>query len=832
MMLAFRLARRELRGGVRGLKIVLLCLVLGVAAIGAVGSLRSAIDAGLAVNGRTILGGNLEIGTGAQPPPSALLSWLSDHDAKISQLTQMRSLLVAPSGERQLVEVRAVDPAWPLVGAPVLQPAQPVRSALSSQNGHPGLVADPVVLDRLGLKPGDTARLGSETFTVTAQLISAPDRVASPIILGAPVLISLDALPATGLDVPGSLVSHAVRVATTDPHLAAELSAALPNQGWRIRTPADAAPGIARFVDQTALFLTLVGFTALLVGGIGVANGVRAWLAARARTIAILRCLGASPRLVLSVCLIQVMALASAGIVIGVTLGAAIPLLGVKWLGSVLPVPPVAGIYPLPLGLAAGYGFLIALCFALWPLGRAARLSGASLFRDAILPEQGSPGRPTVLVTAILAASLIAIAVSGPNHWFAFWFCVAASVALGLFRLGGNGLMLAARALPHPRAPGPRLGVGNIHRAGAPTPLMLVSIGLGLSTLLCVAMIQANLRQEVTREIPHNAPSFYFVDIQPDQVQRFDELIRSNPAAHGLEQVPSLRARIVAVNGVPADQVKAAPDTRWALNGDRGLTYAATPPAGTHLVAGSWWPPDYTGKPLVSVDSHLARGWGLGIGGTIRVNVLGRDIDLTVASLRDIAWQRLGLNFVLVASPGMLEAAPHTDIATVIVPPAEQGRLLRRVSDALPNVTGIEVQSVLAAVASLLDQLAATLAAAGLLTLVVGGLVLVGAVAAGQQRRTREAVILKTLGATRSQIRGAWVVEFGILGLAAGVLAAIVGTLASWAVIRYVMHTEWIFVPGVLAATLISALALMLIFGYAGTAVALRAKAAPWLRNE
>jgi putative ABC transport system permease protein len=299
-----------------------------------------------------------------------------------------------------------------------------------------------------------------------------------------------------------------------------------------------------------------------------------------------------------------------------------------------------------------------------------------------------------------------------------------------------------------------------------------------------------------------------------------------------MRQVPSMRARIVAVNGIPADQVNATPETQWALRGDRGLTYAAAPPPGARIVAGSWWPFDYAGPPLVSFDADLARGWGVRVGDTIRVNVLGRDIDLRVASLRDIAWQSLSLNFTLVASPGLLQHAPHTHIATVRVRGPNQAGLLRAVTDALPNVTGIRVEDVLAAVGALLDQVAAALAATGSLTLIAGALVLVAAVAAGQRRRTQEAVILKALGATRRQIRAAWMVEFGALGFSAGLIAALVGTLASYGVVHYVMHINWTFLPGTLAGTLTASLAMMLTFGYAGTAAALRAKAAPMLRNE
>ena len=503
------------------------------------------------------------------------------------------------------------------------------------------------------------------------------------------------------------------------------------------------------------------------------------------------------------------------------------------WLKDVLPVPPVLGIYPAPLALAAGYGLLTALAFALWPLGRAARIPGAALFRDALLPERTRPSRALLAANAGIAAALVGLTIAtAADRHFALWFCAAALGTLVLFRLGGSLLMLAARAGRLLANPSGRLGLANLHRPGATTPQMLVSVGLGLSTLAAVALIEGNVRREILEQLPTNAPSFFFIDIQNDQLPRFESLVHAQPGVQNMQQVPSLRARVVAVNGVPAEQVQATPDTRWALRGDRGLTYAATPPPGTRVVAGAWWPPDYNGPPLVSFDAGLAAGWGVRLGDTIRVNVLGRDIDLKVASLRDIAWRSLSLNFFMVASPGLLASAPHTHIATVRVDEPDQGGLLRAVTDALPNVTGIRVQDVLAAVAALLEQVGAALAATGSLTLLAGVLVLVGAVAAGQRRRTREAVILKTLGATRRQIRASWLVEFGALGLAAGLIAALVGSMASFAVVRYLMHTDWVLLPGTLAATLIGSLAMMLVFGYAGIEAALRAKPAPLLRNE
>ncbi|MBV8615741.1 MAG: FtsX-like permease family protein [Acetobacteraceae bacterium] len=835
-MLALRLAARELRGGVRGLGVVLLCLALGVAAIAGVGGLRAGVEQGLAENGRALLGGDVEVQTGAEPPPPALLDWLRARGARVSEITRMHSLLIAPSGQPELIDLKAVDAAWPLVGAPVLAPSVPLAQALAPAYGQFGLVADPLALDRLGLKPGNTARLGTALFRVAAAFKSEPDRLATPSLFGAPVVIAAAALPSTSLEMPGAIVTHAVRAAWADPRsgpaMVADLAAAFPDRGWRVRGPADANPGVARAVAQTALFMTLVGLTALLVGGVGVASGTRAWLEARARSLAILRCLGASSRLAFAVVAIQVAALALCGIAIGLAAGAAIPPLAAHWLAGRLPVPPRAGLHFGPLALATAYGVLTAACFALPPLARAMRIPGAALFRDGLIPEDVRPPVAVLAATVALGAALGGLAVwSSADRRFALGFCGAALLILVLFRLGGAALVRVAGAIRLPW-PAPRLGLASLRRPGAPTPLMLTSIGLGLSTLAMVALVQGNIGRAILEEMPANAPSFYFLDIQPAQRARFEAIVRATPDVSDLEQVPSLRARVVAVNGVPAERVHAAPNTRWALRGDRGLTYAASPPPGTRLLAGRWWPADYAGPPLVSLDAEIAKGWGIGLGAAIRLNVLGRDLDLRVANLREVPWRQLGLNFVMIASPGLLSGAPHTYIATVRVGGPEQAGLLRRVSSALPNVTGISVTQILTAVAGLLGQMATALAAMGALTLAAGVLVLAGAVAAGRRRRVQEAVILKALGATRAQLRAAWLVEFGAIGLVAGAIAGGVGTAASWAVMRFVAGEDWVFLPGRLAGTLAGALALMLIFGYAGTASALRAKPAARLRNE
>jgi putative ABC transport system permease protein len=761
--------------------------------------------------------------------PQAALDWMAQRGATLSRITQMRAMAVAPGGDRTLVELKAVDGAYPLFGELLLDP--PGRLA-------PGeVVVERVVADRLGLEPGATIRLGDARFTLRGIILAEPDKVTSPAILGPRAMISMADLPATGLIQPGSLVTHEYRLALPEgasrQGFAADLRAAFPQNGWRIRTADAAAPNVNRFVDRAAFFLTLASLTALLVGGIGVATGVRSWLDQRARTIATLRCLGASPGVIFATYLLQVLALAALGIAIGLAAGFGLTMLGAWALADALPVPPRLGVYPEPLALAAVYGLLTALAFALWPLGRAMEIPGAALFRDALQPSGARPRIALVAATATAGLALAALIVgTAENRFFALSFIGGALGTLLLFRIGAWALIRGARRFRFVRRPALRLGLANLHRPGAPTALILVSLGIGLTTLSAVALIEGNLRRQIAEQLPDAAPNFYFIDIQSDQARDFDRVAAAQPTVSEIRRVPSLRARIVAVNGVPAEQARTTPETAWALRGDRGLTYAATPPEGTRVVQGEWWAPDYRGEPLVSFDANLARGWGVGIGDTLTVNVLGRDIPLRIANLRDIEWRGLGMNFVLVASPGLLEAAPHTHIATVRAATAQEGSVLRAISEAFPNVSGIRVRDALEQVAALLSRIGTALSATASLTLAAGALVLAGAVAAGQRRRVRDAVVLKTVGATRRQIRRAFLVEFGLLGATAGVIAAAAGTAAAWGVVRYVLAADWVFLPGTLAAVVLACTALTLAFGYAGTALALRARPAPFLRNE
>jgi len=836
MPLAWRLARRELRGGLRGFRIFLACLALGVAVIAGVGSLSAAVGAGLRADARAMLGGDVELHLVHRPATPQQRAYLAK-DADVSEVAQMRAMARTEDGnERALVELKAVDGAYPLYGAVTLDPAQMLDAAIAKRDGHWGAVVAPGLLTRLKLHLGDPVRVGDATFILRAVLTHEPDAATGGFEFGPRVMVATAALAETGLLAPGALVGYGYRLRlppdTDTSAWIAAVKSAFPDAGWRIREFANAAPNLQRLIGRVTVFMTLVGLTALLVGGVGVGNAVRGYLGGKTATIATLKCLGAPGRLIFTAYLTQILALAAGGIAVGLVLGALTPALAMPLLSS-FPITARLSLYPAPLLLAAVFGLLTTLAFALWPLAAAREVSAASLFRDLVDPAPRRPRLGYVLATAAAALALAGLGiVTASDRFTAAWFIAGAAGALVAFHLVAAGIVLAARRAGRPRAPRLRLALANLYRPGAPTAGIVASLGLGLTVLVAIALIERNIDSTIDERLPEQAPSFFFIDIQPDQVAEFDKLVAATPGVTQFARVASLRGRITQLNGVPVEQAVVAPEAQWTIQSERGLTYAATPPRGSRIVAGDWWPADYHGPPLVSMDAEIARGMALKLGDTITVNVLGRDVTATIANLREIDWTSLGINFVLVFSPGMLEAAPQTHIATARTPPGEEAALERAVTDRFPNVSAIAVKDALAALGEIVSAIGTALRATAAITLAAGTLVLAGAVAAGQRRRVYEAVVLKVLGATRSDVTRAFLIEYGILGLTTAAIAATLGTFAAYLVLTRVMHQDWTFMPGALVSTALIATALTLGIGYAGTWKALGAKAAPFLRNE
>jgi putative ABC transport system permease protein len=841
--LVWRFALRELRGGLRGFAVFIACIALGVAAIAGVGSFARSLGDGLAREGRVILGGDVAFSLMAREAKPAERNFLDDN-GRVSVAATMRAMARTQDGRTALVEIKAVDGNYPLFGAVALEPAGDLVAALAERDSAFGAAADPALLARLGIVRGARVTIGAATIELRAVVKGEPDRLAGGIGFGPRLIISEAALRATGLVQPGSLVRWHYRLrlpaADANDRLANAVVAAaerqLPDAGWEVRTRANASPALGRNIERFTQYLTLVGLTALLVGGVGVANAVKHYLDRRREVIATLKSLGATGGRVFAIYLTEVMLLAGIGAAIGLIVGAALPFAISAVFAGVLPLPIEPDLHAGELALAVLYGFFTALAFALWPLGRAHDVPVSALYRDAVAPERRIPRKRYVALTALTVAALAGLAVVlAYDRKIAAIFVAAAACVFVALRLLALLIMMLARRAPRPRFALLRLVVANIHRPGALTPSVVLSLGLGLALLVTLLQIDGNLRRQFVAALPDKAPSVFFVDIQDADVARFDAFAKAHVPDVKYDRVPMLRGRIVSANGVRAEDLKPPPSAAWVLQSDRGITYAGEVPAGSRVVAGQWWGPDYQGPPLVSFENKIAEGFGLKIGDPVVVNVLGRNITATLANTRAVDWQSLGINFVLVYSPGSFRGAPHTHIATFTYPHGasvdDEIALLKAAAAEFPTVTAVRVREALEAVAKVVFDLTFAIRGASAVTLIAAVLVLAGALATGHRHRVYDAVVLKMLGATRRRLLAAYLLEYLLIGLATAVVGVAVGSLAAFLVMTEVMNLAFAWQPWPALAATLAATALTIAFGLIGTFSALGQKPAAVLRH-
>ncbi len=838
--LALRLALREMRGGLRGFYIFLACIALGTAAIAGVNSVSAAITQAIGTQGQTLLAGDVRFeltNRFATPEEMAYFESLGD----VSLSTGLRSMArLADGSDQALVEARGVDGLYPLYGTLETAPQKPAAELFAKTGEAYGAVVAPLLLDRLGLAVGDEILLGTARLKVTATLVREPDAVSEGFGFAPRLLLSEEALRATGLVQTGSLVKNAYRIRLADPALPlagirAAAGKAFPSAGWSIRTADAAAPSLTANITRFSQFLTLVGLTALIVGGVGVANAVRAYLDSKRSVIATFKCLGAPASLVALVYLAQIALIAAAGILIGLVAGALMPMVAMRFLEGILPVPAEAAIYPSALVLAAVFGLLTALAFAVLPLGHARAVPATALFREQGFEARGLPGWPYLLGAGLLLAALAGLAVlTAYDRRIALVFLGAIAFSFVVLRAVAWLITALARRSPRVNSPALRLAVGNIHRPGALTSSVVLSLGLGLALLVTLTLIDGNLRRELTGSLPERAPNFFFVDIQGSELDGFRSVLKANLPEGKVVEVPMLRGRVMELNGVDVAKVTVPPEGQWVLRGDRGITYAKNLPENSTLSEGAWWPADYSGEPLVSFSAEEGKELGLKLGDTVTVNVLGRNITARIANFRTVEWESLSINFVMVFSPNTFAGAPHAWLATVIDPgatAAEEAATLKAVTNAYPTVTSVRVKDALDVLDELVGQLATAIRAAAAVALIASILVLAGALAAGNRARVHDAVVLKTLGATRSTLIRAFSYEYLMLGLATAVFALVAGGAAAWFVVSRIMKLPSAFLPDVAVTTVLIALVLTVGIGLAGTWRILGQKAAPVLRE-
>ena len=825
----WRIARRDLAPRIRGLRLLLVCLFLGVATLAAIGSLTAGITGELERRGQVILGGDVEYGLAQRMASAAEKSALA-REGRLSETVRMRAMAIAPSGDSLLGELKAVDDVYPLYGAVTLArgPALGVPAS-----GTVWVGSD--LANRLALKRGDAVRFGERSFAIADVLVEEPDRLGEGFTLGPVAIINLSDLASTALIQPGSMfeAKYRVRIAPAASLEAVRdrIAAVTPEAGWEVTDRSNGAPGTRRFIERMGQFLALVGLSALVIAGIGVGNGVSSYLAGKRQGLATLKVLGADSGTVMRIYAIQILAVAVLGIAVGLAVGALMPPV-IGWVaGPVLPVQPGFALYPLPLAIAAAYGLLIAAAFALPPLAASRRVPAAGMYRAGVEAAQRPEWRVVVAVVAALGA-VIALAVGTAREpLFAAGFVGATAVLLAVLTLLAQAIARLAARVPRPKAPLLRLALANLHRPGSATAALVVALGLGLTLFVTLAAIQTSIGAEIAKSVPQRAPSFFMLDIPRDREGEFRALVRRAAPDGTINLIPALRGSVTEFGGQRVSELETLPEGAWVLRGDRGITYSGSQPAGSVLTSGKWWARDYAGPPLVSIEEEVAGTLGLRPGDTLSVNVLGVEVQATIASLRRVEWDNFGLNYVLVFSPGSFAAAPHNMVATLTVPPAAEAMLARELPRAFPSASLIAVRDVISQVTLLLGQMGQAIAAAASIAILAGIAVLIGAIAASRERRMYDSVILKLLGATRGQILAAQALEYALLALVLAAVALGVGLLAARYVVVNLFDFSFAPDPAVVGLALFGGAGLAFVIGMVGSLPLLSARPAAALRG-
>ena len=830
---AWRIARRDLSARFKGLRLLLVCLFLGVGALAAIGTLTGAIERELSTRGRLILGGDIEFSMwqrGATAPEAAAFAKLG----KVSGGTRLQAMaragdLAAP------VELKAIDPNWPLVGTLTLKDnrtvgAPPAGTAWLAEGAA----------ERLGLRTGQSFAIGSQQLKVGGIIADEPDRLGEGFALGAVVLVDAGFPARAGLTVPGAMYRSKYRIALARPgnpeDIGKRLKAQFPSAGFELRTRDRAAPGAERFVTRMGEFLVLVGLAALVIAGIGIGGGVASYLEARRSSIATLKVLGASSRDIARIYLLQITATALVGIAAGLAAGLLVmPLLG-QALGALLPVQAGFVFDPGALARASVYGLLIALVFAAPPLLRARRYPAMALMRARVSPL-ASGWREALVPIGLGLTAIIGLALAtAAQVKVTAGFLAGAAALLGVLGALGWGIGKVAARVPRPRDPLLRIALGNLHRPGAQTGALVTALGFGLAAFVVLAAIQTSLDANIAARVPQRAPDYFVLDVPRDRAGEFAAAVTKVAPAAQVRTVPTLRGAILAYGPKAAmtrvADLKEIPEDAWPLRGERGLTYSDTVPEGNSVTDGKWWSKGYAGPPLVSVDERLAEALDLQLGDQLTIGVLGVERTATIASFRRIDWDSLGFNYVLVYSPNALADAPHNLAATIDLPGEQRsGELLRALVREFPSSSVIEIGGVLTQARDLLRQVSTAILSAASVAVLAGIAVLLGAIAAARASRSYDNVILRVLGASRRQLLLLQVAEYGLLAVLLAGVALALGTGLAWIVIVQLFEFDWLphwpTVLGVLGA----GLALVLLFALAASLPLLKAKPAQALRE-
>jgi len=801
----FNLAWRELRASWRRLLFFFLCIGIGVGSIVALRSMIQSLNRAVAGEARALMTADVQAETTRE--------WSQDALAKIAKVareplvnarteTIEAATMLRPSDEGNggtlMVELKGVERGFPLYGEFKLEDGRPFDFSLV-ENG--GAVVAPLLLERLNLKVGDRVRIGEREFEIRGVSKQEPGS-SGGFRLGPRVFVSRTDLEAAGLTGFGSRARRKILFKTPEgrqAELAGALRTELGNNVVNVRSYRDSEESLGEQFSRAENYLSLTGLVVLVLGGIGVSSVTRVFVEQKKKSIAVLKCVGATGRRLTAAYLAQVLALGALGSLLGVALAKAALLFVRARFAESLPPNLSYELQPGAVAQGLGLGLLISLLFSALPLLRIRHIRPNMLLREA---EPDAPGRRLDLWRA-LVAGLVLAGLLLLTSW------QAGSMRVGVFFLGGLGvtaLVLYAAAwlliLLVRRARGlgtfaVRQAINSMHRPGNQTRVIVLAVGLGAFLVLSVQSLQAGLLDEFDVARRGNLPNMYLIDVQRDQVEGVREIVEKTTGAKA-ELIPTLRARIAAVNGKEIDlDAAGVRGERGRLGREYVVTYRPRLEYNETLVAGKFWDETPSEQPEVSIEEGLRGAGGIDLGGTITFDIQGRKLEARVTSVRRVDWRNSRTGFLVLFRPGALDKAPATFVGAIDGPTTEpeRSRFQRAIVDRFPNISVIDVAEIVRGVSRILSNITLAVSFIGGFVFLSGALILVGSIAMTKFQRVYEAAVLKTLGAERRVLLTIMLAEYGLLGLVAGLVGAAAANGLSYAVSRYVFDIDWTFAP-------------------------------------
>ena len=822
---AARVGLKEMAGDWRRFSLLIICLAVGTALIAGVSSVSSAITRAVDQNAAMLMGGDLEFTRSDRAATASELAIL-EQAGTLAYVIETNLSAVSPTGEA-FVDLVAAGPGYPLLGGVGTSDAEAMTTpfnALEERDGKYGALVDPVMLDQLGLKTGDTITIGGTDFDVRGTLTGLPDGPVRGFRLGLATLISSDGFahvsdrtsPLPGL---GTNFRYKLLLSSGDTEAERQrLSAELGDAGWEIRSALDGLGPMLRYYDLFTGFLMVVGLGSLLIGGVSVWSVMSAYIGERSGVIAVLRSLGASRWRVLVHFLVQVLALGLIGVGIGVIVGVTIGLVVLPAVGNAIGIPLSRDIDLLAILVAGAVGLLTAFAFSYLPLVQAQMVSPANLFRSKGL---GAPriewkkflasGELLPLAAAVVLFFWLAIVLTGDVKLVAA-FAGAAIGAAALLQVGSRLALLGLSKSPSPRWRPLRQSLRAIIGTTRNSSAVVTAVGLAMVILVVVQVLAINLRNEFLGASVFDAPTLVASDLFPDEMESLQSFVGPEHGIALVTATPMLRGTVTAIAGTPIDNFTAdGPEAAFLLSGEIPMTYRAVLPPASRLVEGQWWPTDYSGPALVSLHQNLRQGLGIKLGDEITFEIFGDTITAKVGNFRDYAWQG-GIDFLVTFSPGALDSYPSTILAAVTAEPGRDEDVKRFLAAEYSDIKFIEIGATLTRITEALSQLSLAVAAVGGIAVLNGLLILIGSLAAGRRQRESDAVLNKVLGAKRSEILVTALMQFLLLAVFAALIAIPAGIFTAWLLTQVLLNVSFAVDPatiGIVVAGLVGMTAIL-----------------------